>query len=146
MSNYTINLVIGDWSGDGHSMHQTITIESNLHVDEINKAYEKGCDILGIDFVDNICESYQDNLLSLEDWEKFSSCGLKLEDLFKHNSYGSREATESLECGDDIPLDVRAFVQLYLFIIQQGNSEFRFKFPTKTKTDIKIGGYGLFDC
>ena len=34
-----INLVIGDWSGDGHDKRQTITIESNLTLAEITNAY-----------------------------------------------------------------------------------------------------------
>ena len=60
---FTINLIVGDWSGDGHTVTETVTISSNCSVDSIRLAYKEGSEILGFDLSETVCREFEDRLI-----------------------------------------------------------------------------------
>lgn len=51
-----VKLVLGDWSGDGHSVSNTYIFNTNKSVEEIQQAYKDSCKLTGIQF--NDCKDY----------------------------------------------------------------------------------------
>lgn len=144
---HMINLVVGDWSGDGHSKTETVTVSSNLDKSAVLKAYKKGTKKLGFDLSQDVAADYEDNVVSKEQWEKFAAAGLTLEDLFGSSKGDIDDATEDL-AGEEAPgfgVYAEAFAHLWLFIVRQGDSNFRYSINETDSPNINIGGYGLFD-
>lgn len=54
---YLINFSLGDWSGDGHAIHEQFLIESNLPVEELRELHFKFQDLYNID-IGSICREY----------------------------------------------------------------------------------------
>jgi hypothetical protein len=127
-----IKLVIGDWSCDGHEKSDDYYIESNLSKKEIEKAYKKGTKLLGFDFSEEIAECYEDSTLPKDKWEKFKELGYT-------GGFDSEDQAD--ENGVNIWLE--EFLDLYLFIIQLGNPDFKYELVEEEDT-IHIGGYGLY--
>ena len=122
MNKYTINLVLGDVSGDGHQQSHTETILSNLDVHDFLNAYTKGSTLAGVDITE-LCKDYEDNIIPEEDIAKLKKAGL------------------DFAISDGIW--IQEFVAIYLFIVKLGDSSFTYEDLDKENT-IKIGGYGIF--
>ena len=123
---HIIDLVVGDWSGDGHCQTATISIRSNLSKQELLYAYEKGQKISGIG---EICEEYEDTAVSKEVLETLFSLGVP-DDLFV------------IEEDDVAYISTDEYVFIYLFIAGLGTPHFKYEFVENDR--INIGGYGLF--
>lgn len=66
---YKQYLVLGDWSGDGHSRSEKILLECNYPVKEVQQAYKDSCKLTGISF--NINDDYTGrNLKDFRDWRE----------------------------------------------------------------------------
>jgi hypothetical protein len=140
-----INLVLGDWSHDGHSQTEIITISSTLSKPEIEAAYKKGAKRVGVDVVKDVAADYEDGGLLVEDWKRFEKAGMKLEDLFA-NQVDLEYTQEELENADPIgfPIYHDEFVRLYCFLVSKGNDGFQYQIEEDANPNINIGGYGLF--
>lgn len=119
-----INLVLGDWSHDGHGMTETVTIESNFGISQIQKAYKAGVKLLGVDLVKDVCEQYEESEMLAEHYEVFKDSGI-------------------LD-PDDSWIDSDTFAKLYLWTARMGNPELIYSVLPWDKASIQIGGYGLF--
>ncbi|HLG28272.1 MAG TPA: hypothetical protein VI423_10845 [Paenisporosarcina sp.] len=139
---HMVNLVIGDWSADGHAQAETLTIRSNIDKKAIKKAYKVGSKKLKIDLVKNVAHNYGDNWIGKANWEKFATAGLTIQKLktFKHDR---NQAKAYLAKGEGFILSADSFAKLYLFIVKQGNQQFEYE--KINNSNINIGGYGLFD-
>jgi hypothetical protein len=131
---HVVNLVIGDPSHDGHNQSDTITILSNLPRKAVENAYKNGAKKIGINIVEDLAEGYEEDTISKEQLEKFTSKGFKIELL-----EGDRQMLE-----DDgvVSLYAELWADLYLFTAKTGDPEFMYE-----KTDdnnIDIGGYGIY--
>jgi len=71
----TMHVVIGDWTDDGHGKKETVTIESNKSVSELQKAYKKSCKLTKLAFDSDggfakeklqICTESEENYLTPE--------------------------------------------------------------------------------
>lgn len=125
---YTLNLILGDWSHDGHEKTETITIKTNLSKEQIKSAYIKGSNLIGVDLIDEVAAEYEDSTLSLEYLEKFKKAGFEPnEDMFYKGFY---------------ELDTEEYTNLYFFVLKKGNENFEYEIIENE--DIDIGGYGLF--
>jgi hypothetical protein len=122
---HTVELVLGDWSDDGHGKTATFVITSNLDGSGIEKAYQAGTKILGFDFSETVCEDYGDTSLPISVLEKLVEHGFD---------------KSTLECEDSLWRD--SFRDIYLFIVKLGEPNFEFSFILLDS--LKIGGYGLF--
>lgn len=47
MDKYIVELIVGDWSNDGHGQTDVTVIESNLTPSEVKAAYSLGVDKCG---------------------------------------------------------------------------------------------------
>jgi hypothetical protein len=124
-----VNLVVGDWSYDGHNQNRTITIESNLSVSEIKEALKTGSEISGID-LNQVCCEYEDNILKREVYDRLIELGMPEDNFY------------DVEKDMEINIYADEFVYIYLFLVSLGNSKFKYEFPRIEQ--INIGGYGLF--
>lgn len=126
-----INLVVGDWSNDGHG--KTATFAYNVtgvsSTQEVIDAHKVGCEILGIELTQwggfPYCQDYEDDSFPAEIAEK-----LNLSDY--------NETDEEM-----IGLFPESFAELYTKIVQVGNPGITFELLRGTEID--IGGYGLFN-
>jgi hypothetical protein len=78
---YIVSLVTGDWSGDGHSKHDTCNISSNIDNKAMEEAYQKATKILGFDFCNDIAADYEDSLISKERLDILIKNGLEIKKL-----------------------------------------------------------------
>jgi hypothetical protein len=133
----TVTLCIGDPFHDGHNMTETIAIKCNRNKEKIKSAYKVGSKKINLDLVENIAKNYEDSSISLEDWKKLESSGLKVEDC----QFFTKE--DFLE--EEVLLKIETFTYIYLFIVQQGDLDFKYEvLETDESPTINIGGYGLF--
>jgi hypothetical protein len=129
----TINLVLGDWSGDGHEKTASIMISTNLSRQEIVDAYAAGTLIVGFDFSHEVCCEYEDHVIPHEKINKLIELGLQWDvDMFDAASSSDEECYLTHE----------TYVLIYCFIVSLGREGFRYELCKNN--DIHIGGYGLF--
>jgi hypothetical protein len=134
---HTINLIVGDWSHDGHNMTDTVTIHSNLNVKELEAAYKKGAKKIGVDPTKEIAEEYEDNKISKEAYDKLVTHGFDVKDLIDVPDPDESEDSYDLYSSE-------AFSEIWLFVAKTGNPDFEYEMLEESDNSINIGGYGLF--
>lgn len=151
-----MNLILGDWSKDGHNQHDTVTLLSNKPVEEVHKAYKKARELTGISFDERtyklysfhtICTEYEDNRIDDSCWEILQNHGLTLELL---NSFGKDKFSdeEELEIWDI----TGTFVNLWIWFTKLGDKELELEISKEEIPNINGGGteitsgfgYGLY--
>lgn len=137
--NNSINLVIGDWSHDGHEISETVTIKSNLTGPEINDAYEAGTKKVGFNLVEGVACDWQDNSITSQTIDSLKRFGFNPDDVF-----GDYECSE-LESQGKTSIYRDEFVTMYLFIAGLGNLSFQYEIQENHDNTLHIGGYGLYD-
>ena len=147
--NNIVSLILGDPSGDGHDKRDVINISSNLNKKEMLSAYETASKKLKFDLINEVCDEYEDNLLSKNHLDILIKNGLKIEDLgiTKKYKYEYDEAVEAFDDEDSDGLNLwnNTYTHLFLFIVKLGNKDFEFKIlDGELNPTINIGGYGLF--
>lgn len=133
---YKVDIVVGDWSGDGHSRETTISFKTNKSADELKKLGNTIFDSIGVDFY-SLCEAYEDNVIRGEDYTRLRDIGifenLTCEDFSLHKD----EDEEYIHVGE------YSFSTIYMRILQHLDPTFKFE-RTEKNDSIQIGGYGLF--
>ena len=129
---YRVSLITGDFGRDGHEQSDTFYIDSNLSMDEIKEAYEKGVEIIGFDLVTDECAEYDDNEIDKENYKKLVDHG------FKYSDIDEEEEEPELDF-----VNPEFFANMYLFFVKTGNTDFVFDMIDSDST-IDIGGYGLY--
>ena len=127
-----INLIIGDWSDDGHCQTEQVTIKSNFNKVWINRAYKNGCEKLGFDWCQKAATTFEDPYINEE-------CVSILREVFEDNTL--------LEDGynnEEYLLTPDSYLDIYLRIVKFGDSSFKYEIVSDTNEQINIGGYGLF--
>lgn len=133
---HLINLIVGDWSHDGHSMTETITISCNLDKKETVKAYKKGTKKVGFDLTDDVCSDYEDMSVDPEVIKKMREAGIRVEDFIKQYEDDSSWSFE---------YDATSFAEVWLQIARLGNPDLEYEINVHDSPNINIGGYGLYD-
>ena len=116
---HLIDLVVGDYSGDGHNMTETVTVKCNLTKEallEVNKSP------LIREFLRQ-CSSYQEDKLTDGFIDKLEKVRILI---------------------DDPCMDSQSFVSLYMNLVYIYNPELKWEFLPQNKK-LEIGGYGLFE-
>ncbi len=121
----TINLVLGDWSHDGHNQTDTVTISCNLTRDELQAAYERGSQKIGFNLTREVAAHYEENKLDEECVEALEKFGF-----------------DTSKVVEDDCLWTDGFVKIWLFVVGLGEPDFVHKIVKNQ--DVRIGGYGLF--
>lgn len=139
-------LVVGDYSGDGHRIHDSFSITSNLDTEQITAAYWKGTEIVGFNFVDVVAEAYEDGSIHVPEARKLLAAGLDLNKYLDEDPYNDDGGVDPCWLNDDSQawLGSMSFTDIYLEICKLGNPEFTWEFNDGWKNTIEIGGYGLF--
>jgi hypothetical protein len=129
-----VNIVVGDWSNDGHGHTDTITLLSNISKNDIDAAYRAGVNIIGVDLMGKFCRDYEDDKVADTIVSDVEAKGLKFSEIAHAN-----------ECdldGNYWRMSPGSWSVLYLAIVQLGNPAF--KYELVKGQEIRIGGYGLF--
>lgn len=134
---HVVNLVLGDWSGDGHSKTDFITIRSSLSPVALAKAYNMGCKIVGFDLSNEVASDYEDSRIRGEELKKLRAAGYtkELDDEYPENDSGNEEYDGTAL------LDSDTFAEIYLWVAQKGNPKLQYEVD---RSRLDIGGYGLF--
>jgi hypothetical protein len=153
-----IELVVGDWSRDGHNQSESFTFNTNMPASEVAKAYKKGCEIVGFDLSKDIASDYEENRIGWDNLQTLRSFGLpegslddettpeqskKQNEMWQNTSY-LKNSPNATRDWSGACLSPETFCNIYLFIAKLGNPELEYK-PALTYSDkLTIGGYGLF--
>ena len=124
-------LVIGDWSGDGHSQSDFYRFEANHDRKQIIEAYKQSAIKAGVSVCrfqggpdDVLCEDYDDSQISRRSVEKLAAIGITEQDLLD---------TTHFERDDDDEHDValstwgEGLVYLFLMMVSKSLPEFSYK-------------------
>ncbi len=132
---HKINLVVGDWSGDGHDKTEDILISSSLEKKDLVKAYKAGLKATKIAH-DKFCTEYEQNSIPRSTYLELLALDPSLGE---HENYNN-----DLKDGEDIwGLTHEEFAHMYMIIAKVGNPKLKWTFEV-TSDSINIGGYGLF--
>lgn len=141
---HLVQVVVGDWSNDGHGRTETFFIRSSLNGYELDAAHRAGSSIVGFSLKDDICSGYDNCLITRTQLLKLQELGMTYEtenrtdneDDVVMTDYRDREIEPSFYIGRE------DYFNFYLFIATLGNPEFKFELIKPGK--VNIGGYGLF--
>lgn len=144
-----IELVVGDWSSDGHGQTHSVWFEvtssdkdGDVTENELRDAFIEGCAILDQEPNDPsfgepslpFCESYEDSIVPASFVVKLASHGVDVYDFF--DGLDRADACPSI-AGPD------AWAQLWMAVAKIGNPNLDIV-QCANKNSIRIGGYGLF--
>lgn len=114
---YTLQLVLGDWSFDGHKQTDAILLNTNLTKDEVNEAYSLAIKKLGFNFIEEVCSEYEDNLLTQNHLDLLVSQGFSIDDLGVKDDYSKKEAIDFFNKKiKNLKLDIYVYTNIYLLL------------------------------
>lgn len=126
-----INLVVGDWSDDGHGRTHTVTVESNFDVARLGKAFKAGTKKLKFNIAEH-CQDYEDGSISDRFAAALTKHGFDLTEMFSYD-------------GPDEPINLSPsdFADIWLFTAELGGGK-KLRLKIVEPDDIHVGGYGCF--
>lgn len=62
---HQVQLVVGDWSGDGHNRTDSVSVLVNCSTEQLQEAYKKGSKKLKFDLTKEAAVEYEDNKLPM---------------------------------------------------------------------------------
>lgn len=148
-----INLVLGDWSGDGHNRTKGYVIDSSVSFDMLENAHHKGCKVLGFSFENEAASEYEDPTISVDHFQKIiDHIDVDEAQFIINNIGGSRDFYSptklndpSIEMGERrVRLTLESYAALWLMIAKIHDPTIIFKVNIDNSERINIGGYGLF--
>lgn len=148
----TVQLIIGDWSDDGHGKTDTVVVRSNLDARGIEAAYQAGLKKLAEDYdgdfyldMDNLCDEYEDSSLPAKLRNYFVSRELLDVDM-ESEAFGYDYSTDwEYDPDADGTMDSDSFANLYISIARYGDPLLVIERVSDAyDMRINIGGYGLF--
>lgn len=142
---FLVNLVVGDWSNDGHGISETITVNCNIDKDAIMAAYKAGSEKTGVDLVDGVCIDYEDNAIRKRDWDKLAAHGITLEQVLGEFKGSIKDAKKALARDEGFALYGKAFAMIYMLMAKLGDPTLEYEVSEDDSPNINIGGYGLFE-
>lgn len=127
-----IELVVGDWSKDGHGISETFLFEVNLNKEQIYKAYKKGSKILGYDLIETKCRGYEESSVTELWWKEFlEATKTKDEDYTVDGAYNG-----------NISIYPETWAQMYWAVCKLGDESLTYE-EVENDGRIEINGYGL---
>lgn len=128
-----VELIVGDWSMDGHEKVDRFLICSSLDKASLNEAFATASKKIGFNFSYEVADDYEDNLFPKEYIDLLRERGIEftLSDEDSANDDGS------------VALQPKDFVNVWLAIAAFGNPSLKYNL-IQPSTQIGIGGYGLY--
>lgn len=144
---HTYQIVIGDWSDDGHGKTATITVQTNLTAEAINKAYKKTSAATKVGLLSEgnrtaLFEEYEDNAMSKDIAQLLKDYGVDM-DLILSDKYEVYDYVEDDEEGN-YHFEPEALAALYMEMAKASLPELTYKFLKDGQTLVRGLGYGLF--
>lgn len=136
---YKFRMSIGDWSDDGHGMHEDFIISSNVPVKVVREAHFAMKDELGFS-IEDICSEYEDSVIDSEITKTIMELGYEFEDIEDGEAGMYPEEMARLW----IFLLQKVDANLELKIIKDEIPAFHFYGFDEKKRHIGQVGYGLF--
>jgi hypothetical protein len=161
-----IQLIVGDYSLDGHERTKTFMIKTNLTTKQLATAYKVGSEKIGFDFINICCRDYEDRTISKKVHDAFFEQGFvsfaekNCKQKYQVVNTDFLESTDYDEENDQVdPFDMPkndketkpkekkyliwsdVYTDLYLFVCWLGNQKFQFQLIEGDR--VPIGGYGL---
>ena len=125
-----VELVVGDYSLDGHEQTLQVFVRTSATKEEFESAYQAGVKIVGVDWTKDIAESDGDRSVPDDVLKVLVGHGLMDEGEEWQRWKGARHT------------DCEEFARVWLGIAKLGNPELEFE--VVYFDSINIGGYGLF--
>ncbi len=141
-----IELVVGDWSGDGHEKTSDIKVSCNYSAKEVEDFHKKGCEITGVNFSKWCCD-YEDFEVSKEQIEKvLKYTELTIEQIYSQYKEDFDCYVDDVESWKYVNMTLEVFAHFYMLIAKIAKPELDFSIVSSrdNKEKINIGGYGLF--
>lgn len=135
---HVINLVVGDWSGDGHSKTSTYTFETNLTPQAVKQYYQFGATKEQHFVINTIAKDYEDTKLNEDHIRVLRELDYPVD---------SMEWATDNQNDDEPYITEEEFVDLYWHIVSRGNPvlcPIVYKRVDDINANINIGGYGFF--
>lgn len=139
--NHVLNLVVGDWSDDGHGKIKIFTLKCNYSKDEFMKAYKKVSEKINLDIIKNLCNKFEDNKITLNTINLLISNKIIDKDFFNLEDE-DLNGSKKIEDGD-ISLDPDSFIDLIIAVVKSELKDFECE-DISNLNKINVGGYGLF--
>lgn len=128
---HMIELVVGDWSHDGHEKTKTFRVTCNKTAAKLKTAYKAGVEVCGLDLKDTVAVEYEDSILATEDASKLAAAGIPVAELVDGSSDN-----------DGFCLTTDSFAELYMRIANLGAPDLTWDYVEANQ--VEVGGYGLF--
>lgn len=126
----TLEIVMGDWSNDGHGRTEKVVISTDFTREEVEKAFKAGVEKTGFDITTH-CEDYEDGSVPNALYDYFDKAGVEYGNIREDN-----ESTQGIGYDD--------FVKIWFKTCEIGNPDFKYTQVSHYENEIRIGGYGLF--
>jgi hypothetical protein len=138
----TFNIIVGDWSDDGHGKTDTQLVTTVTTFSDVQNAWTAVNKNLKNTYgftLEDVCQDYEDNLLTKQQSDAFIAMGINLSEF-------AEDAEDYVEDGEsEFALDSDSFVELVIRLINQHNPLLGLsKAPYSHRKDLRVGGYGLF--
>jgi hypothetical protein len=127
----TIEIVVGDWSADGHGRTETVVITTDYTAKEVEKAFNAGVKKTGFNIQEH-CQEYEDNAVPNDLYDYFDAQGVEYANI-RHDSDDGNQGIGS----DD-------YAKIWLKTCELGDPNFKYKVQSNYENKVNIGGYGLF--
>lgn len=149
-------IVFGDWSDDGHGKSDKILIETNIEMEDLQKAYKASVKKTGIGFYCNekakikICDGYEENQMTETIYKALKKLNCPFD---KMQFDGIGQAKISDENYENVYFDENALLNVLMWFISLSAPKLKWK-QIKDKTPCFNGywskelnisiGYGLY--
>ena len=138
---HKISLTVGDCSGDGHSLSETIYIKSNVDMIALKEAYKVGKNRIQID-VESHCKDYEDNGFPQSAAKRLLKGGKAPEFATPFIQECIEEAFDEGDEDNMCIYSIEVYAILWLCLARIGNPNITIQFDGNYP-NINIGGYGL---
>ena len=128
-----IKIIMGDPSGDGHSMVKENFICANISYQKILDAYKSAVAVIGFDYVDVVATEYDEPSITKEHLNKLRDAGLLI--VIEDEEYSVND--------NYVSIHQEEYFNIWLQLVKLGNSQFNYQ-SIRSQQVIDIGGYGLF--
>lgn len=138
---HIIELVVGDFSGDGHDRKRKQLYRSNLTCTEVERAYKKGCEIVGFELdKESEYRGSESCKLEQEPIQALIANGVDMSAFLRIQGFDPN--TYKLEHDVYHHLTIEGYLFLWLSIAKIGNTTLAWQ--EFEPNCIDVGGYNLF--
>lgn len=149
---YSFNLIVGDWSHDGHNQTDSVLVRSNLPHTAVEAAFKEGMSLLGLNPKNRhatylpFCDEYEDSKLPRSIYTILKKNQILTGEIESEYSieYDGGVVLEKAYSGKLDMSDSESYAALWLLVAKHGEPALEYEIGEEQSDYINIGGYGLF--